>query len=173
MGRVASRETRLPGATSSLAWNASRDGASTTSLGNPFQCVTTLCVKNFLLPQLKTIPPCPLTINSRQQSFPILLIRSLQVLQGHSEVSPEPSLLQAKQARFPQAFFLAEVLQPSDHLCGPPLDPLYQLHVLLVLATPGLDPVLRVGPHRSQVEGDSPITSLSLLPAPFLIQPGI
>jgi len=31
------------------ALNVSRDGASTTSLGNLFQCVTTLCVKNFLL----------------------------------------------------------------------------------------------------------------------------
>ena len=36
------REIRLPRATSSLALNASRDGASTTSLGNLFQCVTTL-----------------------------------------------------------------------------------------------------------------------------------
>ena len=33
----------------SLALNASRDGASTTSLGNLFQCVTLICVKNFLL----------------------------------------------------------------------------------------------------------------------------
>ena len=29
--------------------------------------------------------------------------------------SPEPSLLQAKQAQFPQPFFIEEVLQPSDH----------------------------------------------------------
>ena len=49
MCRVANHQTRLPRATSSLALNASRDGASTTSLGNLFQCVTTLCVKNFLL----------------------------------------------------------------------------------------------------------------------------
>jgi len=49
MCRVANHQTRLPRATSSLALNASRDGAPTTSLGNPFQCVTTLCVKNFLL----------------------------------------------------------------------------------------------------------------------------
>ena len=49
MGRVASHYTRLPRATSSLALNASRDGASSTSLGNLFQCVTTFCVKNFLL----------------------------------------------------------------------------------------------------------------------------
>ena len=40
--RVANHETRLPRATSSLASNASRDGASKTSLGNLFQCVTIL-----------------------------------------------------------------------------------------------------------------------------------
>ena len=64
MCRVTNHQTRLPRATSSLALNASRDGASTTSLGNLFQCVTTLFVKNFLLisnlnlpSQFKTIPP--------------------------------------------------------------------------------------------------------------------
>ena len=35
MHRVTNHQTRLPRATSSLALNASRDGASTTSLGNP------------------------------------------------------------------------------------------------------------------------------------------
>jgi len=49
MCRVANHQTRLPSAPSSLALNASRDGASTASLGNLFQCVTTLWVKNFLL----------------------------------------------------------------------------------------------------------------------------
>ena len=49
MCRVSNHQTRLPRATSSLALNASRYGASTASLGNLFQCVTTLCVKNFLL----------------------------------------------------------------------------------------------------------------------------
>jgi len=49
MCRVAHHQTRLPRATSSLALNASKDGASTASLGNPFQRVTTLWVKNFLL----------------------------------------------------------------------------------------------------------------------------
>ena len=42
MGRVANHQARLPRATSSLALNASRDGASTASLGNLFQYVTTL-----------------------------------------------------------------------------------------------------------------------------------
>ena len=47
--RVANQQTRLPRATSSLALDACRDGASTASLGNLFQCLTTLCVKNLLL----------------------------------------------------------------------------------------------------------------------------
>jgi len=42
MCRVTNHQTRLPRATSSLALNASGDGASTTSLGNLFQCGTTL-----------------------------------------------------------------------------------------------------------------------------------
>jgi len=46
MCRVANDQTRLPRATSSLALNASRDGASTASLGNLFHCVTTLWVEN-------------------------------------------------------------------------------------------------------------------------------
>jgi len=58
MCRVANQQTRLPRATSSLALNASRAGASTASLGNLFQCVTTLCVKNFLLISNLNLP-CP------------------------------------------------------------------------------------------------------------------
>ena len=90
--------------------------ASTTSFGNLFQCVTTLRVKNFLqisnlnLPsQLKTIPPCPITIHPCKQTFPLLFILSLQV---HNEVSPKSSLLQAKQAHFPQPFLIGEVSSP-------------------------------------------------------------
>jgi len=47
--RGSNQQTRLPRATSSLALNASRDGASTASLGNLFECVTTLWVENFVL----------------------------------------------------------------------------------------------------------------------------
>jgi len=42
MCRVANQQPRLPRATSSLALNACRDGASTASLGNLFQCVISL-----------------------------------------------------------------------------------------------------------------------------------
>jgi len=68
MCRVANHQTRLPRATSSLALNASRDGASTTSLGNLFQCVTTLCVKNFLLISNLNLPCLSL------KPFPLVLI---------------------------------------------------------------------------------------------------
>jgi len=43
-------------------------------------------------------------------------IHSLKVLEGHNDVSLEPSLLQAKQSQFPQPFLIGVLLQPSDHL---------------------------------------------------------
>eukprot|EP00198_Chlamydomonas_reinhardtii_P004847 XP_001694183.1 predicted protein [Chlamydomonas reinhardtii] len=151
--RVANHQTRLPRATSSLALNASRDGASTTFLGNLFQGITTLCVKKFFLLSNLNLPcpslkPFPLVL-SLSAIGPLLFIRSLQVLEGRNEVSPEPSLLPTKQAQFPQPFLIGEVLQPSDHLRGPPLDPLQELHILPVLGAPGLDTVLQMGPHKS------------------------
>ena len=68
MCRVTNHQTRLPRATSSLALNASRDGASTTSLGNLFQCDTTLWVKNFFLISNLNLPclslkPFPLVLS--------------------------------------------------------------------------------------------------------------
>jgi len=72
------------------------------------------------------------------------------------------SLFHAEEAQIPQSFITGEVLQPFSHLCGPPLDPLQQLHVLLVLGAPGLDAVLQVGSHDVGT-----ITSLSLLPPLF------
>ena len=85
------------------------------------------------LSQFKTIPPCPITTHPRKQPFPLLFICSLQVLEGRNEVSPEPSLLQTKQAQFPQPFLIGEVLQPSDHLSGPCLDSFQELCIFLLL----------------------------------------
>jgi len=43
-------------------------------------------------------------------------------LEGHCQVTlTEPSLLQAEQALLPQPILVREVLQFSEHLCGPPL----------------------------------------------------
>ena len=54
-----------------------------------------------------------------------------------------------------QPFLIGEVLQPSDHFCGPPLDLLQQVHVFLVLRTPELNAVLQVRSHQSRVEGQN------------------
>ena len=68
------------------------------------------------LSQFKTIPPCPVTIHPCKQLFPLLFICSLQILEDRNEVSPQPSLLQAKQSQFPQPFLIGEMLQAFDHL---------------------------------------------------------
>jgi len=49
------------------------------------------------------------------------------------------------------------VLQPSDHFCGPPLDPLQQVHVFPVLRAPELDAGLQVRCHQSRVDGQNPL----------------
>ncbi|KAK4833105.1 LOW QUALITY PROTEIN: hypothetical protein QYF61_027771 [Mycteria americana] len=138
-------------APSNLTSNVSRDGASTTSLGNLFQCLTTLIVKNFFLKSSLNLPSLSLK--------PLLLVLSqqalLKILEGCYKVSLEPSLLQAEQPQLSQPVPRGEVLQPSDHFLGPPLDPLQQLHVLLVLRAPELDAVLQVRSHQSRVEGQN------------------
>jgi len=53
-----------------------------------------------------TISPCKKVVY-------LLLVSSLQVLEGLSEVSPEPSLLQIEQAQLPQHIFIGEVLHLS------------------------------------------------------------
>lgn len=45
---------------------------------------------------------------------------------------PGPSFCQAEHSQLP--FFIADLLQPFEHLHGSPLDPFKQLHVLLVLS---------------------------------------
>ena len=47
------------------------------------------------------------------------------------------------------------MLHPS--VCGPPLDPLQQVHVFPVLGSPELDAVLQVGSHESGGEGQNPL----------------
>jgi len=47
------------------------------------------------------------------------------------------------------------VLLPSNHFCSPPLDPLQQFHVLLVLRAPELKAVLQVRSHQSRIEGQN------------------
>ncbi|KAK4811172.1 hypothetical protein QYF61_019803 [Mycteria americana] len=147
---------RLLKAPSNLTLNTSNDGASTTSLGNLFQCLTTLI--------LKTIAPCPVTTGPGKKSLSTFLIRPLYVLKGHNKVSPEPGrpspqspLLQAEQPQLSQPFFIGEVFQPCDQyplLLTPGLV-VVLVHVFLVLGTPKLDAVLQVGSQESGVEGEN------------------
>ncbi|KAK4832397.1 hypothetical protein QYF61_022532, partial [Mycteria americana] len=70
------------------------------------------------------------------------LANNLKNLEGHWKVSITPE--KAEQPQLSQPVLVGEVLQPSDHFNGPPLDSLQQLHVLLVLRTPELDAVLQL-----------------------------
>ena len=77
--------------------------------------------------------------NRTKKIVPIFPIGSLEVLKGCNQVSAQPSLLQAEQAQLSQPVLIGEVLQPLDHFCSPPLDPLQQFNVLLVLRAPELN----------------------------------
>ena len=132
MGRDTCHKIVLLKVPSSLALNTSREGASTASLGNLIQGLTTLTVKNFFL---------------ISDIFPIFPIGPLQVLKGCYKFSLQPALLQAEQPLLSQPFLIGEVFQTSDHFCGPRLDPIQQLHVLLVLRTPQLDTIVHVGSY--------------------------
>jgi len=70
-------------------------------------------------------------------------------------VSLEPLLLQAEQPQLSQLVLIREVLQPSDNFCGPPLDLLQQLHLLLVLRAPDLDAGLQVKFHQGSADGQN------------------
>jgi len=59
-------------------------------------------------------------------------------------------LLQAEQAQLFQPVFIEEVLQPSDHLQGHPLDSLQKLHIFIVLGDPDLDAESRCGLMRAE-----------------------
>ncbi|NXH84260.1 F120B protein, partial [Edolisoma coerulescens] len=61
------------------------------------------------------------------------------------------------QPQLSQPVFIAEVLQPSDHLCSPPLDSLQQVKVLPMLGTSELDTALQVGSHQSRVDRENPL----------------
>jgi len=65
--------------------------------------------------QLQTISPCPALISPLKELPPLLFVGSLQVLEGCTEVTPQPSLLQAQQAQLPQPVFVGEVLPCRAH----------------------------------------------------------
>jgi len=80
MSRDIFHQTRLLRVPSNLALNAAREGTATASLGNLFQCFTTLMVKNFFLISnlnlpsfsLEPFPPCPISTHRCEKSLSIL-----------------------------------------------------------------------------------------------------
>jgi len=64
-------------------------------------------------------------------------------------------LRQVEQSRLCQPFLTGEVFQPSEYFCGPPLEPLQQVHVFPVLGDTELDTGLQEGCHESGVEGQN------------------
>jgi len=79
MGRVANHYTRLPRIPSKLALNASRDGVSTTSMGNLFQHLTTLSEKKIFLISNLNLP------NFKLKSFPLSLGGNVLLLSDHAK----------------------------------------------------------------------------------------
>jgi len=110
---------------------------------------------SFFFFQFKTIFPFPIAFCSCKKLIPLLFISSLLVLEGHNEVSPEPSL-QAEQARLPPPFFIREVFQPSCRFNGLPLNLLQELGIFLVLGSPrpGLSTPTFLMERRNSVIGD-------------------
>ena len=108
--------------------------------------------------QCFNVKPLPLVLSLHalaKKTLSSFLISPLQVLKGRNKVSPQPSLLQAEQPQISQPFLIGEVFHPSDHFCGPPLDPLQQLHVLIVLGDAELDAVLQMRCHQSRAKGQN------------------
>jgi len=105
-------------APSSLAWNTSRQVASTTSLSNLFQCLTSHTVKKI----------CPISSLSlhffRLKSLPIVLSLHALVRSPSPACLQDPfrhwraALLQAEQPQLLQPFLLRELCQPSDLFYG-------------------------------------------------------
>ena len=134
-------------------------------LNNLFQPLITLVVKIIFLTFSLNLPssslkplPCPIATGSAKKPVLIFLISPLWVPKACTKVSLEPYLLQAEQRQLSQPFLTGEVLHPSGHLCGPPLEPLQQLHVFPVLRAPELDAGLQVGSQQSRGVESPPST---------------
>jgi len=78
---------------------------------------------------------------------------SLQILEGHSEVSSDLSCLQAKPILLASPYRRGG--QTSDHLSCSPLYLLQEVLILPVVGAAGLDVVFQMGPCKSWVEGDN------------------
>ena len=87
--------------------------------------ISTLNLPSFSLKPFPLVPLQWTLLKSLSPSF----LQPIQILKGCSQVSLEPSLLQASQPQL-SAFPLKEVFHPLNHFCGPSLDALQQVDKL-------------------------------------------
>lgn len=150
-----------------------RDRDSTTSLGSPFQCLSTLSEKKFFLLSNPNLPWC----NFRLVALVLLLViwekrlaldlatTSFQVVVESSKVFPE-LLLQTEQSQLPQSLSIRLVLWNFHQLSYPSLEMLQDFNVFLQNCSPTQHS--RYTLTRAQYR--RMITSLVLLTILFLIQ---
>ena len=146
--------------TSRRLLNTARDGDPTTSLGSPFQCLTTLSVKksslisNLNLPWHNLRPlPLVLSLSPMRTDQPCSAAVTFQVLEESNEVSPQPPPSQTEQPQLLQSLLIGRILPALPQPCCPSLDLLQHLCVLSVLRCPKLHTALEVRPHQCQVQG--------------------
>ena len=84
----------------------------------------------------------------------------------HWRDAPEPALRQARQPQLSQPLLTEEMLQSTNHLCGPVLDLLQYVYIPLVLGSPELNLALLMWPHQQR----GWTTSLSLMATCLLTQ---
>ena len=126
---------RLPRALSNLTLKASKDGKSTTSPSNLFQCLTTLTVKdlflisNLNLPSLSLKPfPLVLSLQTLLKTVPFFPVAPFQILKGCYLITSEPSLLQAEEPQLSQPVLVGEVFHSMDR-CHSLYDFCYQYSI--------------------------------------------
>ena len=134
--------SRLPRTTSRWLLSISKDGNSTTPLGNLCQCSATLAGKKCFLMfrgNLLCFSLCPLplvlALGTAEKSLAWLSLSSPSSVYRHRWDPPEPSLLQAEQSQLSHSFLTCEVLQSLHHPCSHPLESLWYVHVSLARRT--------------------------------------
>lgn len=108
--------------------------------------------------------------SSSSKSFPLVLTildcvknqspSSLHTVFKYWKAAVRPK---AVQDQLHQSFFIVKMLQPYDHFCGPCLDLLQQLYILLVLGAQHWDEVLQMEPHFPSPPPRSKIFSFKAL----------
>jgi len=123
-------QSRLPRAMSSLVLNISMNSYSTISLGNLFQCLSTLIAKRCLFVfrgnfMCFNLCPLPLVLS-------LALLRSLTpsssfctTVYTQAQYPPEPSLLQAEHSQLLQLLLCRKMPHSLNHPCGSVLGSLH------------------------------------------------